>query len=160
MKSLIDWLPHINATLNVLSTVLLVCGFVLIRLGRRQAHRRMMTAALTTSAVFLISYVVYHFNAPVFEFPGRGWVRPLYFGMLISHVVLATAITPLVLMTAIRAFRGFAADPSLADSSFFVSHRAVARWTFPIWIYVTVTGVAVYVILYHVYGMPQAGSNP
>ena len=154
MQSLIGWLPHINATLNVLSTVLLICGFGLIRLGRRDAHRQVMTAALATSAVFLVSYVIYHFNAPVFVFPGQGWVRPLYFGMLISHVVLATAITPLVLMTAIRAFKGFANDPSLADSNVFASHRAVARWTLPIWIYVTITGVAVYVILYHVYGMP------
>lgn len=149
----LEWLPHINAALNTLSTVLLCIGFAMIRMGRKQAHRRAMTAAIATSAAFLVTYVIYHFNAPVFAFPGQGWVRPLYFTMLASHVVLATAITPLAIMTAVRAYRGYKADPSLASVAAFAPHKKVARWTLPIWLYVTVTGVAVYLILYQVYGL-------
>lgn len=160
MTEVLNWLPHVNAALNSLSTVLLIIGFVMIRRGHRQAHRRAMTAAIVTSVAFLASYLVYHFNAPVFAFPGHGWVRPLYFTMLVSHVVMATAITPLAIMTAVRAFKGYAADPALTSSTIFVPHKAVARWTLPIWLYVTVTGVAVYAILYHVYGLETSLQPP
>ena len=135
-----DILPHVNATLNAISTVLLIIGFSLIRAGKREHHRKAMVAALIVSAVFLISYLIYHFTAPIFVFPGTGWTVPVYYAMLISHVILAIVVTPMVLMTAWRALKGN-----------FERHRAIARWTIWIWLYVTVTGVMIYVILYHVY---------
>lgn len=119
-----------------------------------------MTAAVATSGAFLVSYLVYHFTAPVFVFPGQGWTRPLYFALLISHVILATAVTPLAAMTVYRAFRGYATDPTLDSSETFASHKKVARWTLPVWLYVTVTGVLVYAILFHVYGSPTADVAP
>lgn len=133
-------LPHVNAVLNALSTILLIVGFALIRSGRRDVHRKVMLAALGVSTVFLISYLVYHFTAPIFVFPGTGWTVPAYYALLISHVLLAVAATPLVIVTAFRALKGT-----------FDRHRAVARWTIGVWLYVTVTGVMIYVILYHVY---------
>ncbi len=133
-------LPHVNAVLNSLTIVLLSVGFILIRLGRRDSHRVVMTSAVAVSAVFLVSYLVYHFTAPVFVFRGEGWVRPLYFAMLISHVILATVVTPMVAVTVLRAWRGR-----------FARHRALARWTWPVWMYVAVTGVLIYALLYHVY---------
>jgi len=152
--TLVEVLPHVNAALNTVSAVLLTIGFYLIKKGDRRAHRVVMTAALVVSALFLVCYVTYHFSAPVFEFPGQGWVRPLYFTMLASHVVLATAMTPLAAMTAWRAWRGWKSSPDLNDVRAFAAHKAIARWTLPIWLYVTVTGVLVYLILYHVYGSP------
>jgi uncharacterized membrane protein YozB (DUF420 family) len=110
-----------------------------------------MTAAIIVSGFFLASYLVYHFSAPVFAFPGTGWSRPVYFTLLASHVVLATAVTPLAAMTAIRAFKGYRRDPALVDASHFAAHKSVARWALPVWLYVTVTGVLVYGILYHYY---------
>lgn len=133
-------LPHVNAALNALSTILLIVGFALIRFGRRDIHRKVMLAALTVSAVFLVSYLTYHFTAPTFVFPGTGWTRPVYFALLISHVVLATIVTPMVILTAYRALKGT-----------FDRHKAIARWTIGAWLYVTVTGVMIYVILYHAY---------
>jgi len=131
-------LPHVNAVLNTLSTILLIAGFILIRKGDRARHRKVMIAALVVSSVFLICYLIYHFTAPVFVYRGPEWSRPIYFAMLISHVVLATVVTPMVAVTAWRSLHGD-----------FVRHRAIARWTLPIWLYVTVTGVAIYAILYH-----------
>ena len=131
-------LPHVNAVLNTLSTILLIIGFSLIRKGDRARHRKVMIAALVVSSVFLICYLVYHFTAPVFVYRGPEWSRPIYFAMLISHVVLATVVTPMVAVTAWRSLHGD-----------FVRHRAIARWTLPIWLYVTVTGVVIYAILYH-----------
>ncbi len=131
-------LPHVNAVLNGVSTVLLITGFALIRKGNRTAHRKVMIAALIVSSVFLACYLLYHFTAPVFVYRGPEWSRPVYFAMLISHVVLATVVTPMVAVTAWRSLHGD-----------FVRHRAIARWTFPIWLYVTVTGVVIYAILYH-----------
>ncbi len=133
-------LPHVNAALNALSTILLIIGFVLIRSGRRQIHRNVMLSALIVSGVFLASYLTYHFTAPTFVFPGTGWTRPVYFAMLISHVVLATVVTPMVIVTAYRALKGT-----------FDRHKAIARWTIGAWLYVTVTGVMIYVVLYHIY---------
>jgi uncharacterized membrane protein YozB (DUF420 family) len=103
-----------------------------------------MTAAVVTSGAFLVVYLAHHFSAPVFVFPGQGVIRPIYFTMLISHVALAAAVTPLIVVTVRRAVRGT-----------FDGHRRLARWTYPVWLYVSLTGIAVYVLLYHVY-RPEA----
>jgi uncharacterized membrane protein YozB (DUF420 family) len=144
-------LPHLNAALNGLSTVLLLVAYGLIRAKRRVAHRRVMIAALCVSALFLVSYLTYHFTAPVFVFPGRGWIVPVYYAMLASHVALAAAVTPLVALTAWRAIRAWRDGGAAAPAAVFDRHRRLARWTLPIWLYVTVTGVLIYVTLYHVY---------
>ncbi|MCB2109009.1 MAG: DUF420 domain-containing protein [Rhodobacteraceae bacterium] len=150
----ISVLPHVNAALNSTSVVLLVTGLIMVRSGRRQQHRKVMIAAMAVSAAFLVSYLVYHFTAPVFVFPGQGWVRPLYFTLLISHVFFATAVTPLVVLTAYRALQAYRLDATLEARQVFERHRKIARWTLPIWLYVAVTGVMVYGILYHVYPQP------
>ena len=137
-------LPHVNAVLNAASTVLLITGFGLIRAGQRDIHRQVMIAALIVSSVFLICYLTYHFTAPVFVYRGPDWSRPVYYALLISHVVLATVVTPMVAVTAWRSLHGD-----------FQRHRVIARWTLPIWLYVTVTGVVIYVILYHLYPTPS-----
>jgi putative membrane protein len=113
-------------------------------------HRKVMIAALSVSAIFLVSYLTYHFTAPIFVFPGTGWTVPVYYALLISHVILATLATPMVAVTAYRALKGT-----------FDRHKAIARWTIGVWLYVTVTGVMIYVILYHVYpsSEPAVSSN-
>jgi putative membrane protein len=133
-------LPALNAVLNGTAATFLAAGYVLIRRGRIESHKRCMLAALATSALFLISYVVYHANAGSRPFPGQGGVRFLYFGILITHVVLAAAILPLALVTAAR---GLAAR--------YDRHVRIARWTLPIWLYVSITGVAIYLMLYLLY---------
>lgn len=133
-------LPALNATLNGLSAVCLVSGFALIKRGERLMHQRCMIAALVLSSLFLVSYVVYHANAGSRPFPGQGIIRPIYFAILITHVVLAATIVPLALITATRGLR-----------SQFDRHVRIARWTFPIWLYVSVTGVVIYLMLYQVY---------
>ena len=133
-------LPTVNAALNALATICLVAGWRFIRRGRQDAHRACMIGALACSALFLASYVIYHYNAGSRPFEGTGPVRLVYFAILITHVILAAAIVPLVLMTVVRAFRGQ-----------FDRHRAVARWTLPLWLYVSVTGVVVYLMLYRMY---------
>ena len=130
-------LPALNATLNAISGVLLLLGFALVRSGRRDQHRLAMLAAVATSAIFLICYVVYHWQVGSVRFTREGLVRPIYFTILISHVVLAAAVVPLVLISLTHGLNGR-----------FAKHRAIARWTFPIWLYVSVTGVLVYVLLY------------
>ena len=130
-------LPAVNATLNALSGILLVAGFLLIRSGRREQHRAVMLAAFATSAVFLVFYVIYHAQVGSVRFTRPGLVRPIYFTILITHVVLAAAVLPLALITLTHGLKGR-----------FPRHRAMARWTFPIWLYVSVTGVLVYVLLY------------
>ena len=130
-------LPALNATLNAIAAVLLVIGYVLIRRGRIQQHRRVMLAAFTTSALFLISYVTYHANAGSRPFGGQGPIRIVYFAILISHVILAAAILPMALITLTHALRAR-----------FDRHMRIARWTLPIWLYVSVTGVVVYLMLY------------
>jgi putative membrane protein len=130
-------LPAVNATLNALSGVLLVIGYVFIRSGRIQQHRRFMIAAFVTSSLFLVSYLVYHAQVGSVPFTRHGAVRPLYFSILITHVVLAATVLPLSLVTLSRGLTGR-----------YLTHRAIARWTFPIWVYVSVTGVLVYVLLY------------
>jgi len=130
-------LPTLNASLNAVTTALLIVGYIFIRRGDRARHRLCMLSALGTSALFLISYVIYHAQVGSVPFTRQGPVRVLYFVILISHVVLAVAIVPLVAMTASRAL-----------SAKFARHRAIARWTLPLWLYVSVTGVIVYVMLY------------
>ena len=133
-------LPALNAVLNATSAVLLSAGYILIRRGQQALHKRCMLAALGTSALFLISYVVYHVNVGSRPFPGQGPVRILYFAILITHVVLAAVIVPLALTTATRGLR-----------SQFDRHVRIARWTLPLWLYVSVTGVVIYLMLYQLY---------
>jgi uncharacterized membrane protein YozB (DUF420 family) len=133
-------LPALNATLNGIAACFLVAGYAFIRRGRRDLHKRMMLAALTTSALFLVSYVIYHANAGSRPFEGQGVVRFIYFTILISHVVLAALILPLALVTTARGLRAQ-----------YDRHVRIARWTFPLWLYVSVTGVVIYVMLYQLY---------
>jgi uncharacterized membrane protein YozB (DUF420 family) len=130
-------LPALNASLNAISAALLVTGWMLIKRGRIEQHRRCMLAAFGTSALFLASYVVYHANIGSRPFQGQGPIRVVYFAILITHVVLAAAILPLSLVT-LR--RGLTAQ--------YDRHVRIARWTLPIWLYVSITGVVVYVMLY------------
>ena len=130
--------PVINASLNGIATVLLVTGRWFIAQRRIAAHKATMITAVVTSTLFLISYLYYHYHVGSVHFQGTGWSRPVYFTILISHVVLAAAIVPLVIITLSRALR-----------ERFDQHRAIARWAFPIWLYVSVTGVLVYFMLYH-----------
>jgi uncharacterized membrane protein YozB (DUF420 family) len=130
-------LPALNATLNGLATVLLLTGWLCIRTGRRAAHRAAMIGALVTSALFLTSYVIYHANAGSKPYPGTGVLRTIYLTILATHIVLAAAIVPLVLTTVVRALR-----------ERFDAHRRIARWTLPLWLYVSVTGVVIYLMLY------------
>lgn len=133
-------LPAVNAALNALAAIFLTTGYVMIRRGRRDLHKRCMLAALTTSALFLVSYVTYHANTGSRPFPGQGVVRVVYFAILITHVILAAAILPLALTTAAR---GLTAQ--------YDRHVRIARWTLPLWLYVSVTGVVIYLMLYRMY---------
>ena len=130
-------LPAVNATLNGVAGVLLLIGFLLIRSRRIDLHRRFMIAAFVASSLFLVSYLVYHAQVGSVRFTRQGFVRPLYFTILITHVVLAAAVLPLAILTLTRGLKGR-----------FSAHRRIARWTLPIWLYVSVTGVLVYVLLY------------
>ena len=130
-------LPAVNATLNAIAAVLLVIAYVLILKRRIDAHRRVMIAAFTASSLFLIGYVVYHAQVGSVPFTRQGFVRPLYFAILITHVTLAAAVLPLAIITLSRGLKAR-----------FDRHRAIARWMLPIWLYVSVTGVLVYVLLY------------
>ena len=132
-------LPALNALLNATSAIFLLSGYWAIRKKLIQVHRYCMLAALSTSALFLMSYLVYHYNAGSRSYEGEGAIRFIYFAILLSHTVLATANVPLVGLTLVRALR--------MD---FGRHRAIARWTLPIWIYVSVTGVVIYIMLYWV----------
>jgi uncharacterized membrane protein YozB (DUF420 family) len=133
-------LPALNASLNATAALLLVIGYMLIRRGRIRQHRAAMIAACATSALFLTSYLIYHANIGSKPFLGRGPIRVVYFTILITHVILAAAVLPLAIVTLSRGL-----------SSRFERHVAIARWTFPIWLYVSVTGVIVYLMLYRMY---------
>jgi putative membrane protein len=133
--------PALNATLNGASAVLITTGRALIRRKKVQLHRACMISAVATSTLFLASYLYYHAHVGSVRFPGQGWVRPVYFTLLISHTLLAATVVPLVLLTLAAALRGR-----------FQQHRRIARWTYPIWLYVSVTGVVVYIMLYRIYG--------
>lgn len=130
-------LPAVNASLNALSGLLLLVGYALIKSGRRDQHRAVMIAAFTSSALFLICYLVYHAQVGSVPFTRQGFVRPLYFTILLTHVVLAVVVLPMIILTMTRGLKGR-----------FREHRKIARWTFPVWMYVSVTGVLVYVLLY------------
>ncbi len=133
-------LPSINAGLNSLCTLLLLTGFAFVRARRITAHRRCMWAAFGTSCLFMISYITYHAQVGSTRFTAEGWIRPVYLGILLTHIVLAAAILPMALVTLRRAVR-----------EDFDRHRRLARWTLPAWLYVSVTGVIIYVLLYHAY---------
>jgi putative membrane protein len=133
-------LPALNATLNAVSAILLSAGYILIRRGRRATHKKCMLAALAASTAFLTSYVIYHANTGSRPFPGHGSIRIVYFTILVSHVLLAATILPLALTTTARGLRAQ-----------YGRHVKVARWTLPIWLYVSVTGVVIYVMLYRIY---------
>ena len=133
-------LPHLNASLNAASGILLLAGFFFIRQRKITAHMVCMIAALSVSTLFLVSYLIYHYNYGSIKFTGQGMVRQLYLAILLTHTVLAAVIVPLIFVTLRRAVRG---DYRL--------HRRIARWTYPLWLYVSVTGVVVYWMLYHLY---------
>ena len=133
-------LPALNATLNATCAVLLTIGYLLIRRGRVQQHRRVMIAAFTTSTLFLTSYLIYHYNTGSRPFPGTGLIRTVYLTILVSHILLAIAIVPMAIITLSRGLR-----------ERFDRHVAIARWTLPLWLYVSVTGVVVYLMLYKLY---------
>jgi uncharacterized membrane protein YozB (DUF420 family) len=130
-------LPTLNAVLNGTSAVLLAFGYLFIRRKKVNLHKACMVSAFVISTLFLVSYLIYHYHAGSKPFPGEGWTRPLYFSILISHVILATVTLPLSIVTLARGLRGR-----------FEKHRSIARWALPIWLYVSVTGVAVYLVLY------------
>ena len=133
-------LPHLNAILNATSGIFLITGYLFIRRRRIEAHRNCLIAALITSTLFLVSYLTYHYYHGSTRFTGQGFVRAFYFTVLITHTVLATAIVPFVLITLYRALCGE-----------FTRHMRIARWTLPAWLYVSVTGVIVYLMLYQIY---------
>jgi len=144
LTDLYSVLPHLNATLNASSFLLLTSGYYFIRHGRVRAHRRCQLLALTASVLFLVSYIVYHLHHGTTRFAGQGIARPVYFIILTTHTILAAVIVPFVVITLRRALRGD-----------FLRHRAIARWTLPMWMYVSVTGVIVYLMLYHLYPSGQ-----
>ena len=139
----ISSLAPINATLNAIAAILLLFGFFFIRRRKVAAHRTCMIAAFVVSMVFLACYLTYHYRVGDVRFTGQGWIRPVYFTMLITHVILAVAIVPLAIVTLSRAL-----------SARFDAHRRIARWTWPLWMYVSVTGVLVYLFVYQIYGPP------
>jgi putative membrane protein len=133
-------LPAINAMLNGTSALLLVAGYIAIRKRRVTVHRALMLSALGASVLFLVSYLFYHYRAGTTRFTGEGLARLIYFIVLTSHTILAALIVPLVVVTLYLAVR-----------ESFPRHRRIARWTFPLWLYVSVTGIVVYVMLYHLF---------
>ena len=145
----IEILPHLNAGLNAATAVCLLIGFVLIRIGAKRAHRTAMLTGAGISGLFLISYVTLRFFAPIFAFPGEGAIRIFYFSLLASHVVMAMAIVPLAGLALYRALSGK-----------FDQHRRIARWTWPVWMYVSVTGIAVYLMLYQFFPDPEVAGLP
>lgn len=136
----VSQLPALNAALNATSALLLIAGYLQIRALCVRQHRACMLSAFAVSILFLISYLTYHYHAGSIRFTGQGWVRPVYFAVLISHTVLAAAVPVLAILTLRLAWRRE-----------FVRHRRLARWTFPIWLYVSVTGVVIYAFLYWLY---------
>jgi putative membrane protein len=134
-------LPALNASLNGLSAILLACGYVAIRAGKIARHKLFMVSAFFVSVAFLVSYVVHHIRAKqVVLFQGQGWIRPFYFALLTSHTILAIVIVPMIIVTLRRAWM-----------EQFDKHRIIARWTLPLWFYVSVTGVIVYFMVYQIY---------
>jgi putative membrane protein len=133
-------LPTLNASLNTIAGIMLLSGYIAIKNGRRELHIKMMVSALIVSAAFLTSYLIYHFNVPSKKFPDLGWIKTVYLVILIPHIILAVVMVPMILKTFWHAFRGE-----------WEKHKKIARITFPIWMYVSVTGVLVYLMLYQWY---------
>ena len=143
-------LPIVNACLNALATVFLMLGFVYIKKGNKTAHRNCMISAFVTSAVFLTCYLIYHFSTEVVtKFVEPEWFHPIYFVLLITHVVLAVVILPLIFITLSRALK-----------ERFDKHRKIARWTWPLWMYVSITGVLIYLLLYQIFPQPKPVQPP
>lgn len=143
-------LPIVNACLNALATVFLMLGFVYIKKGNKTAHRNCMISAFVTSAVFLTCYLIYHFSTEVVtKFVEPQWFRPIYFVLLFTHVVLAVVILPLIFITLSRALK-----------ERFDQHRKIARWTWPLWMYVSITGVLIYLLLYQIFPQPKPVQLP
>jgi Predicted membrane protein len=140
MKQVVTYLPHLNACLNASSAVLLFAGYSFIRKGNIAAHRACQISALIVSALFLVSYLTYHYYHGTTRFQGTGLSRPIYFTVLTSHTILAVVIVPLIAITLYRAIK--------MD---FTRHRRIARITLPLWFYVSITGVIVYLMLYQIY---------
>jgi uncharacterized membrane protein YozB (DUF420 family) len=138
--SLAAILPALNAVLNGLSASLLVSGYVCVRRRKLAVHKRFMLSAFGVSTLFLVGYLILRVVAGMTRFTGHGWIRPVYFAMLTSHTILAATIVPMAMLALTRALRGD-----------FDRHVSIARWTFPLWLYVSVTGVVIYWLLYHVY---------
>ena len=136
----ISYLPHLNACLNATSAVLLIAGYSFIRARNVAAHRACQTSALVVSLLFLTSYLIYHYHHGSTRFQGTGIVRPIYFTILLTHTILAIVIVPLIIITFFRALRND-----------FARHRRIARITLPLWLYVSITGVIVYLMLYRIY---------
>ncbi|MGC1907353.1 MAG: DUF420 domain-containing protein [Candidatus Acidiferrum sp.] len=130
----------LNASLNGSSAVLLACGYAAIRIGKVAVHKFFMISAFVVSTVFLISYLAYHYRVGHVVFQGQGWIRPVYFALLLTHTVLAVVIVPMILITLRRAWL-----------ERFDKHKVIARWTLPLWFYVSVTGVIVYLMVYQIY---------
>jgi len=130
----------VNALLNGASAVLLACGYVAIRRGKMVVHKTLMLAAFAVSSAFLASYLAYHYRVGHVVFQGQGWIRPVYFALLLTHTVLAAVIVPMIIVTLRRAWL-----------KRFDRHRIIARWTLPLWFYVSVTGVIVYLMVYQIY---------
>ena len=139
-------LPALNAALNTLSTIFLTCGYIFIRQQRQVAHRNCMIGAVISSALFLTCYLIYHYNAGRTVFRDPAWFRPIYLAILLTHTILAVVIVPMVLTTLYHAARRQ-----------FDRHKKIARWTWPIWMYVSITGVIIYFLLYHIF--PQTGRS-
>jgi len=136
--------PALNASLNGISALLLASGYVAIRAGKRDVHKIFMVSAFAVSTIFLVSYVIYHIRVKqLVLFQGQGWIRPIYFTLLTSHTILAIVIVPMILITLRRAWL-----------EKFDKHRVIARWTLPLWFYVCVTGVIVYLMVYQIYASP------
>jgi len=141
----ISLLPHLNAILNAMAVFFLMGGFIFIKSGNRNAHQICMILALIISSLFLVSYVIHRLYVPIFVFQGEGAVRPFYYILLISHVILAIAIVPLIVITVIRALKRN-----------FLAHKKLAKWTWPIWMYVSISGIVVYLMLYQFYPLETA----
>lgn len=144
----VNELPHLNAALNAITIVFLSAGYYFIRQRDIPRHRLCMISASVVSAAFLVSYLIYHFNSGLAKFGGVGVIRPIYFAFLIAHVLIAVVITPLVPLTLSRAL-----------SAQFDRHRRLARWTWPLWMYVAVSGVVVYIMAIHLFPYTGEGAN-
>jgi len=144
LEELIPYMPPFQAAANTFASLLLAAGYYFIRRGDQRMHRNCMVSALAVSALFLVSYLTYHYLVGYAPFAGQGWIRPIYFTLLGSHIVLAGVIVPLVLLTV-----WFAATGN------FTRHPRIARWTLPIWLYVSITGVVIYILGFHIYAAAE-----